>query len=404
MSSRKRIVIVAKKEIIEFIRDWRTIVALVLIPLLLFPLLFIAFPIVMQNEAAELDEKTVDILVQSNDIENHLILELENQTATLTIESMPLNLTSLSDTSNSTEQLRNLDYDAILRIELRNETWYYSILHLSTSEQSNEARSRILDVLIQWEEDLTSERIESAGLDVESTLNPLRWDGSINDADAATKGEQAGMLLSLFIPFVLAIWTASAAVQPAIDMTVGERERGTLESLLSLPLSRTELLLGKWLAVVSITGVGVALQITGLLFGIAYLASDFIDVPSLSVTAVLLLALAVGFYGTMIVALYLALAMRSKSVKEAGSVLTPITLAMIMPILLTQFINLDDVEMFWFGVPFVNVLLGLRELLLNRVILEHVVVWVFVSSLICILTVRYAAKQFHREDIITTKS
>ena len=404
MSSRKRIVIVAKKEIIEFIRDWRTIVALVLIPLLLFPLLFIAFPIVMQNEAAELNEKTVDILVQSNDIENHLILELENQTATLTIESMPLNLTSLSDTSNSTEQLRNLDYDAILRIELRNETWYYSILHLSTSEQSNEARSRILDVLIQWEEDLTSERIESAGLDVESTLNPLRWDGSINDADAATKGEQAGMLLSLFIPFVLAIWTASAAVQPAIDMTVGERERGTLESLLSLPLSRTELLLGKWLAVVSITGVGVALQITGLLFGIAYLASDFIDVPSLSVTAVLLLALAVGFYGTMIVALYLALAMRSKSVKEAGSVLTPITLAMIMPILLTQFINLDDVEMFWFGVPFVNVLLGLRELLLNRVILEHVVVWVFVSSLICILTVRYAARQFHREDIITTKS
>ena len=163
-------------------------------------------------------------------------------------------------------------------------------------------------------------------------------------------------------------------------------------------------MLGKWLAIVSITGVGVMLQIGGLLFGIAYLASDFIDVPSLSIPAILLLALAVGFYGTMIVALYLALAMRSKSVKEAGSVLTPTTMAMIMPILLTQFINLDDVEMYWFGVPFVNVLLGLRELLLNRVILEHVVVWIFVSSVICILTVRYAAKQFRREDIISTKS
>ena len=300
--------------------------------------------------------------------------------------------------------MRDLEYDAILRIELRNDTWHYAILHLSTSEQSTEARSRILEVLVQWEEDLTSERIESAGLDVESTLNPLQWDGSIANADVATKGEQAGMLLSLFIPFVLAIWTASSAVQPAIDMTVGERERGTLESLLSLPLSRTELLLGKWLAVVSITGVGVTLQIGGLLFGIAYLASDFIDVPSLSIEAILLLALAVGFYGTMIVALYLALAMRSKSVKEAGSVLTPITLAMIMPILLTQFINLDDVEMFWFGVPFVNVLLGLRELLLNRIIIEHVIVWILVSSLVCLLTIRYAAKQFHREDIITTKS
>lgn len=404
MSSRKRIVIVAKKEIIEFIRDWRTIVALVLIPLLLFPLLFIAFPIVMQNEAAEMDEKIVDVLVQSDDIETHLVDEIENQSARIFIEPMPLNLSTLSDSGNNTEQLRDLQYDAILRIELRNDTWYYAILHLSTSEQSIEARGRILEVLVQWEEDLTSQRIESAGLDVESTLNPLQWDGPILSADVATKGEQAGMLLSLFIPFVLAIWTASAAVQPAIDMTVGERERGTLESLLSLPLSRTELLLGKWLAVVSITGVGVTLQIAGLLFGIAYLASDFIDVPSLSIGAVLLLALAIGFYGTMIVALYLALAMRSKSVKEAGSVLTPITLAMIMPILLTQFINLDDVEMFWFGVPFVNVLLGLRELLLNRIIVEHVVVWVLVSSLMCILTVRYAAKQFHREDIVTTKS
>jgi len=404
MNSRKRIVIVAKKEIIEFIRDWRTIVALVLIPLLLFPLLFIAFPVVMQNEAAELEEKSIQVLIQSNDIDPLLIQDIENQSAIITQVEMPSNLTTLADPGNNTEQLRSLAYDAILRIEQRNETWYYAILHLSTSEQSNEARSRILDVLFQWEENLTIERIESAGLDVESTLNPLQWDGSISGADVATKGEQAGMLLSLFIPFVLAIWTASAAVQPAIDMTVGERERGTLESLLSLPLSRTELLLGKWLAVVSITAVGVTLQISGLLFGIAYLASDFIDVPSLSFGSIFLLALAVGFYGTMIVALYLALAMRSKSVKEAGSVLTPITLAMILPILLTQFINLDDVEMFWFGIPFVNVLLGLRELLLNRIIIEHVVVWVLVSSLVCLLTIRYAAKQFRREDIITTKS
>lgn len=404
MNSRKRIVIVAKKEIIEFIRDWRTIVALVLIPLLLFPLLFIAFPVVMQNEAAELEEKSIQVLIQSNDIDPLLIHDIENQSAIITQVEMPANLTTLADPGNNTEQLRSLAYDAILRIEQRNETWYYAILHLSTSEQSNEARSRILDVLFQWEENLTIERIESAGLDVESTLNPLQWDGSISGADVATKGEQAGMLLSLFIPFVLAIWTASAAVQPAIDMTVGERERGTLESLLSLPLSRTELLLGKWLAVVSITAVGVTLQISGLLFGIAYLASDFIDVPSLSFGSIFLLALAVGFYGTMIVALYLALAMRSKSVKEAGSVLTPITLAMILPILLTQFINLDDVEMFWFGIPFVNVLLGLRELLLNRIIIEHVVVWVLVSSLVCLLTIRYAAKQFRREDIITTKS
>ena len=96
MSSRKRIIIVAKKEIIEFVRDWRTIVALVLVPLLLFPLLFIAFPIVMQNEAAELDQKTVDILVQSDDIEAYLLQEFENQSALITVEPMPVSYTHLT--------------------------------------------------------------------------------------------------------------------------------------------------------------------------------------------------------------------------------------------------------------------------------------------------------------------
>ena len=396
--------IVAKKEIMEFVRDWRTIVALILVPLMLFPLLFIAFPLVMQNEAQELQELEVDILVQSDYIDDEILLGLNQSNMTITINSLPSGLVSLSEPMNDSSILRSYEFDAILRLEQRNDTWFYSVLYLSTSEQSAEARNRILEVLNTWETNETIERIEAGGLDPDSTLNPLRWDGIIADADVATKGEQAGMLLSLFIPFVLALWTASAAVQPAIDMTVGERERGTLESLLSLPLSRSELLMGKWLAVVTITGVGVALQVAGLLFGIAFLAEDLVNVPSISIGSVLLLTLAVGLYGTMIVALYLALAMRSKSVKEAGTVLTPITLAMIVPILLTQFINLDDVESFWFAIPFVNVLLALRELLLDRIILEHVIIWIGVSIFVSFLTIRYAAKQFSREDIVTSRS
>lgn len=396
--------IVAKKEIMEFIRDWRTIVALILVPLLLFPLLFIAFPLVMQNEAQELQELDVDVLIQSDYIDEDIFMGLNKTNMTITTEALPDGLETLSEPLNDSSRLRSYEYDAILRLQQMNDTWVYSVLFLSTSEQSTEARNRVLDVLNEWETNETIERIEAGGLDADTTLNPLRLDGEISDADVATKGEQAGMLLSLFIPFVLALWTASAAVQPAIDMTVGERERGTLESLLSLPLSRSELLMGKWLAVVTITGVGVALQVAGLLFGIAFLAEDLVNVPEISIASVLLLTLAVGLYGTMIVALYLALAMRSKSVKEAGTVLTPITLAMIVPILLTQFINLDDVESFWFAIPFVNVLLALRELLLDRVIVEHVIIWISVSIFVSSLTIRYAAKQFSREDIVTSRS
>jgi sodium transport system permease protein len=262
-----------------------------------------------------------------------------------------------------------------------------------------------LDALNTWESEEVERRISDSGMDVNSTLNPLRWDGDVAQSDVATSGEQAGMVLSLFIPLVLAIWTYSSALQPSIDMTAGERERGTLEALLCLPCTRLELLLGKWLAVATITGVGVILQIFGLLFAIGYLASSsVIGLPELSITTVALIVGAILLFAIMVVAIELALAMRSHSVKEAGSILAPMLLLIVFPALFTQVINLDGIESFWFAVPVVNILLALRELLMNRVIPEHIFVWAFSSIAYAALAAYYASRQFSREDIVTSLS
>ena len=109
-------------------------------------------------------------------------------------------------------------------------------------------------------------------------------------------------------------------------------------------------------------------------------------------------------FAVMVVALELALAMRSHSVKEAGSILGPAIILIIFPALFTQVINLDGIESFWFAIPIVNVLLALRELLLDRVIFEHVVIWFLTSLSYAILAALYAAKQFNREDIVTSLS
>ena len=159
------------------------------------------------------------------------------------------------------------------------------------------------------------------------------------------------------------------------------------------------------MAVACITGIGVLLQIFGLLFAIGYLAtSDIIGVPALSLLSVGFIVLSIMLFAVMIVALELALAMRSHSVKEAGSILGPAIILIIFPALFTQVINLDGIESFWFAIPIVNVLLALRELLLDRVILEHVIIWFSTSLLYAILAALYAAKQFNREDIVTSLS
>ena len=56
-----RVKAIAKKELVEFVRDWRTILAILIIPLLMFPLLFILFPLLLASEAAELDALLVDV-------------------------------------------------------------------------------------------------------------------------------------------------------------------------------------------------------------------------------------------------------------------------------------------------------------------------------------------------------
>ena len=381
----RRVRSIAKKEVVEFTRDWRTIIAIIVIPLLMFPLLFILFPVLLESEAAELDALELSIVIQTDGLPENLAENISLSGMNYTIESLPVT-TSLSEPGQDLERVRNSSTDAVLRFESDEEIWGYAILHLSTSERSNEARNRILNVLNVWENSEIKERIEQGGLDVNETLDPLRWDGDIAAGDVATTGEQSGMILSLFIPLVLAIWTYSSAIQPSIDMTAGERERGTLEALLCLPCTRMELLFGKWLAVATITGVGVLLQIFGLLFAIGYLAtSSFIGVPQLSIASVLLIVLAIMLFAIMVVAFELALAMRSHSVKEAGSILAPALMLILFPALFTQVINLDGIEGFWFAIPVVNILLALRELLMNRVITEHVIIWA-VSSVVYALS------------------
>ena len=395
---------IAKKEIIEFVRDWRTLLALIVIPLLIFPALFIALPLLLQSEAAEMDALDLEVVWQG-DVNADLQLAFNESNLIVTFEDIPEGIDNLSDIGDDLERLRLQEQKAIFRLSANDDGWKFSVLYISTSEASSEARARILDAVATWESQVVNETIENLNEDPETTLNPVTWDGDNENADAATKGEQSGLILSLFIPMVIAIWTASSAIQPSIDMTAGERERGTLEALLCLPCTRLQLLAGKWLAVATITSTGVALQIGGLLFAISYLASSsIIGVPAISVTSALLLLSAVVIFAIMVVAFELALAMKAHSVKEAGSLLGPAVLFIIFPALFTQVLNLDTIESWWFAIPLVNILLAMRELLLDRVISEHVIIWMITSLFYAGLAAWFAARQFKREDLVASIS
>ena len=407
-----RVWTVASKELIDFVRDWRTLVALVLVPLLIFPLFFIALPLFMQGEMSELDQYSLDLEIQiaAGDLLPEPISDAFNESRlNQTVTTLDPNLANLSDTGADAVRLQNGETHVILRLSSSEtnstESWNYAILYDATQELSSEARARVFHVIEAWEDDIINATLAESNLTREEALDPIHWDGDFGDANVATSAQTAGFALSMFIPMIVAIWTASSAIQPSVDLTAGERERGTMEALLSTPARRVELLYGKWLAVATVAAGSVLFQMLGLLIAVSFLLpADTFGVPQLSFGAIASLLLSVILFAIFVVAIELALAVRAHSVKEAGTVLGPVVLAFIVPAMFAQFVNLEGIEWWWFVAPVFNVCLAMREALLDITDITHIALWLGSSLFYAIVAVTWAARQFQREDLVESIS
>ena len=407
-----RVIEVAKKELIDFVRDWRTVLAMILVPVMIFPIIFIALPLFLQGEAAELAERELDIEVQINGdipfelsnylLDSKLIINQENLTTNGTL-SIP------GDDSNRLKSaVENGDIYCILRLRETTSnasvSYDYAILMDSTSELSSEARERTLQSILSWEQIVINQTLTEQNLTRQEVFDPIHWDGDQEDSNLASKGEQAAMGFAMFIPLVVAIWTASAAIQPSIDITAGERERGTMEALLCTPVARSDLLFGKWLAVAVVASTSVIAQMAGLLFAINFLAGSAFGMPTISLLGAALLLLSVLLFAIFVVAVELAIAVRAHSVKEAGSILGPMILVFLGPTMFAQFVNLEGIEYWWFVLPIFNVTLAMRESLMGMHDPIHVALWMISSLVYATAAIWWASKQFNREDLVESLS
>jgi sodium transport system permease protein len=404
-----RVLIVARKELIDFVRDWRTVLAMVLVPLLIFPAIFIALPLFLQGEAAELSEYELKIEVQG-ELSDNLTTYLEYQNLEI-IRADLTNVSSLSEPGNDAQRINSdggSTIHAILRLQQvesnASESWNYAILSDSTNELSWEARTRTLDAVLAWESDVINNTLTQNNLTRSEAFDPIHWDGDQNSADIASGGELAAMGLAMFIPLVVAMWTTTAAIQPSIDLTAGERERGTMEALLCTPTARTELLFGKWLAVAVVACASVLGQMIGLLFAVSFITSGGLDVPEITIRDLGLLMLSVILFAIFVVAIELAVAIRAHSVREAGSILGPMVVVFVVPTLFAQFVNLEGIELWWFLLPVFNITLAMREALMGIYDPMHILMWTSTSIIYAVGAIWWASKQFNREDLVESLS
>lgn len=284
------------------------------------------------------------------------------------------------------------------------------IVHNKADEKSQVAYTRVSDAFRNWEEKILEHRLEMAGLpkSLPNPVDPVR-------EDVASETQIGAMMWSKLFPALLVIMSMTGAFYPAIDLCAGEKERGTMETLLICPAKRVEIVFGKFLtvfcfsistAILNLISIGMTGQHMASLMqrspvGTMTGPPEFPPWHALGWIIVLLLPLA-GMFS----ALCLSLATFARSSKEGQYYLTPL---LMVTLGLTVFCLSPGVELtpFYSVMPIAGVALLLKGLLLNPqdVILYLYAVPVLVTSIgYSLMALWWSIDQFQREDVLFRES
>lgn len=381
---------VYKKEILDVLRDKRTLAIMILLPLILYPLLLLVGSQVGMMLARTEVEREFEVAFD---------FPMEISLGSLIADYEKYRLKP-EYPRNLEEALDSGEIAAYVTLAEENGRDVYTIHYNSAQSGSSSAANRVRQLLGDYQRLLTREQLETAGLDPEIVLEPIGH----RMADTAADEEKTGMFLGSILPFFLVVGVVTGAVYPAIDVTSGEKERGTLETLLTLPLSNLELMAGKFFAVASVAVASAVLNFVSLPLVGGFLVSGLIGVTmDLNVSA-LVLPLLITFVCILVFSLFvsaviLCVTSFAKSFKEANNYITPVLLIFMLPSMVTMIpdLNLSSATA---AIPVVNILLLIKDVLILNYDLANMAI-VLVSNIgYAVLAVIALAKIYNSEDVL----
>ena len=275
------------------------------------------------------------------------------------------------------------------------------IVYSTANEKSQIAFARVYPVMKRWVEAVGETNLAAAGIPPDAA-RPV----DVGSADVAGETKFKGAAIwSKVLPIVLLLWAMTGAFYPAIDLCAGEKERGTLETLLSSPAERTEIVLGKLLTVMVFSMATAGLNLVSMGLTGWLLLSRMPHLGSPPVESIAWLALALVPVAALYSALCLALAAFAKSTKEGQYYLMPLLL-ITMPLVLVPMTPAAELDLGNALVPVTGIVLLLRNLLEGAYweALRYLPVVGLVTLACCIASIRWAVEQFNSEAVLFRES
>jgi sodium transport system permease protein len=371
-------------------RDKKTLITSFLIPILIFPIMALAMGASV-GEIVKDAEKPVPVVIKG-DIDSDFGSYLQTSGGL-----------DIRDLKNPIESLDELEIYAIIDIKPEflealssGKTAKLEVLYDESSQKSSMGMSKITDIVSEFAETKRNERLKELGIDPE-ILEVINVD-SVSVASDENSGITM-MLVTMLVPMLLAIWAATGCIAPATDIGAGEKERQTLEPLLTTNVSRTSLLLGKYIAVV-ISGI-LATFASLIGFGLAAMINpSMFATISLSLGALLTIGFAAVGLTMAFAALELAISFYARNFKEAQTYLTPITFVVLIPAYFTMYLDGKLIPSIYFHIPIINTISIIKEVLVgifDPMHLSIVFVW---TGIYVALAIGFVLSLFKKETVI----
>lgn len=384
--------LVFKKELVDIFRDKKTLILGVVIPLIIFPVLFGVI-------GKSMDKTTKDV---ENNLKIAIIDEGGNSSFAEFIKQQK-NIKSV-DSTNINEDVKQGKILAALQIpkdfdkNIGNENiTNIKLTYDNSSQQSEMVMTRINSYIEAYSKAIVAERLGKRNISSD-ILNPIKVETITSVKENEGKGQ---FMLSLMLPLLLVIYSVSGPMSAAVDLGAGEKERGTLEPLLTTQAGRMSLLWGKFFAITSMGLISTLASLIGLFVAMRQQGGLFQGASgSLSTEVILLIGLVTLLLTMTFGALELAISIYARSFKEAQTYITPLMMISFIPTYATYMLDAKNIDLFYFNIPLANAVCLLKEFIAGIYNYTHIGItfgWIAVYILGAVIFARY---MFSRESVI----
>jgi sodium transport system permease protein len=391
--------VVYRKELTEWLRDRRTLISTVLVPLLAFPILMVGITALATVMIGNAQKEVPKIMILGGDDSPQLLERLHN------LDKLAI----VPYADNWKDQISNKEIRAAVDIPKGFQkavaggtaptvNIYYYEGELKSSFGANHLQTAIEE----YRDSVVKDRLAANNLPA-SVLSPFE----IKQQNVAPPEKVGGASIGGFIGYAVILLCLTGAMYPAIDLTAGEKERGTIETILSSPISRFDLVMGKFLLVFSASLVSAILSVTSMGISFAILGHSHLMQSSggqslnlnlglLSVVAVFFMALPLA---VLFSAVLMTIALFAKTYKEAQSYLTPLTFLVVIPAVASVMPGVELTPQLAL-IPVLNTSLVCKEIITgtyhwNSILLIFSSTCVYAAAAIFV-----AVKMFQREDVL----